>query len=299
MAQSMSLDNFRVHFFLEHQYHPDIMTVIQAFIKTNPNLDVDLTVRTERKHPFLASFNILDSYRESCQRSLDYFILAEEDILPSRDFLAFHDYVYYRWMINRPKIWGICHKRRHETEVPGDPSIVVGDSHCTSLALADVQGIKMFLLEHLCDEYFKTPHTYAARVFPDSQYAPGDHMDHDGQLERIMELNSLWCLRPDQGRTMHAGFYGGNEHYYNIKKRGEEFSGDTYLEKANQIKAILHDSGAMKERMHEYKEQIVSIDLDGYDWDRIDLDVDRTRCPGSPWFQDTENKFKDYYVVTR
>ena len=157
--------------------------------------------------------------------------------------------------------------------------------------MVSVADIKRYMVPlYDSPHYFSNPILFNSQYYPNSRMSPDEHYDHDGQIERIIEQNGLFALKPDQARTAHIGFYGG------ASFEGMDLELD---EKIEIIKSAVFDKGKLEELHKKYDNrsiptEIATCDLKDYEWDDLELDLDRDKCKASSWWYDPENKFKEY-----
>ena len=209
LALCKELPDYRVHFFVDVDYDPQVLEVIGEFTESGVAGDVVTTIRTERRSACPAAYNIMDAYVVAAEESDEYVITGEEDIHPSEDFLRFCDSVYRKYLQPSPKIFCLAHKVRADMATTGSPSLLVGDHQCTSPIVVSCKDIFEYIKPHLKNPLFLTnPIAYNSVHFGASRIPPQDHYDHDGMTERIIEANGLYALKPDQTRTNHVGYVG-------------------------------------------------------------------------------------------
>ena len=286
------MSNYIVHFFVEFEYHPDTDVVIDRFREFHGEDKVKVTYRTGRKSACPAMFNIMDSYRIASEYASEYVILGEEDIVPSQDYLRFCDEVYRKYLKPYDKIFCVAHKRRQDPQ-DGKADLLMGDTQCTSPMMVSVEDIKKYMLSlYDLPHFFSNPIIFNSLHYPNSRIPPQEHYDHDGQIERIIEKNELFALKPDQSRSAHIGFYGG-----------ASFEGiDLNLnldEKISIIKESVFDKTKLEDLNKKYDSrsiptEVATCDLSDYKWDDLELDLDRNKCIASSWWYDPDNKFKEY-----
>ncbi len=268
LKNTYHVNNYVVWFFLDVGYDPKYEELIHWWNRTlgfNQGEHPPRTYRKEKLSKYCpASYNILQSYKDVYDLlgdKLEYFIPAEEDIVPSRDFLRFCEYSYEHYLKPYERIFCVAHKRRQDPQT-GDPSVLIGDTQCTSPMVISGRAIKEHMLPHLEREAFYTNTlVYNQVTFPNSRIPWNEHYSHDGQIERIIEKNGLFALKPDQARTAHIGVNGGVDPNNDIRN-------------AKPINTPL-------------------IDID-FNWDRLMLDVDRNLAKASTWWYDPNNEFKKY-----
>tara|TARA_R110002051_G_scaffold221410_1_gene285013 strand:- start:1166 stop:2107 length:942 start_codon:yes stop_codon:yes gene_type:complete len=290
LKKNKELPNYLVHFFVEVDPHEDTDTIINRFKEYHGEDKVRVTYRTERKSACPAAYNIMDSYRIAVEEASEYVLLGEEDIVPSQDYLRFCERAYNKFLKPYDNLFCVAHKRRQDPQ-DGHSHLLMGDTQCTSPMIVSVEDIKKYMLPlYSLPYYFSNPIVFNSQHYPHSRINPGQHYDHDGQIERIIEKNGLFALKPDQARTAHIGFYGG------VSFEGMDLDLD---EKIEIIKAAVFDEEKLNELHSKYDKralptEIATCDLKDYEWDDLELDLDRDRCISSSWWYDPENTFKEY-----
>jgi hypothetical protein len=290
LMKNKELPNYIVHFFVETYPHEDIGWVIDGFTQWHGADKVKVTQRSERKSACPATYNIMDSYRIAAEYASEYVLLGEEDIVPSADYLRFCDRVYRKFLKPYDRLFCVAHKRRQDPQ-DGVSNLLMGDIQCTSPMMVSVVDIKRYMTPlYDLPTYFSNPIRFNNQYYPNSRMRPDEHYDHDGQIERIIEQNGLFALKPDQARTAHIGFYGG------ASFEGMDLELD---EKIEIIKAAVFDKDKLEDLHKKYDKrsiptEIATCDLKDYEWEDLELDLNRDKCISSSWWYDPDNKFKEY-----
>ena len=232
----------------------------------------------------------MDSYRIAAEYASEYVVLGEEDIVPSVDYLRFCDRVYHKYLKPYDRLFCVAHKRRQDPQ-EGVENLLMGDVQCTSPMVVSVEDIKKYMTPlYDMPHYFTNPILFNSFHYADSRISPHEHYDHDGQIERLIEKNGLFALKPDQARSAHIGFYGG------ASFEGMDLDLDAKIEI---IKTSVFDKEKLENLHKKYDTrdiptEIATCDLRDYAWDDLDVDLDREHCTSSSWWYDPENKFKEY-----
>ncbi len=282
-----NINKYKIRIHTEEGYDPDENLVVEEYSKKYPEVDIKLLCKKKKKDCSLIGFhNILSSYLISLKEGCDYVIIGEEDIIPTDDYIRFNHYVYENFLKKYDKIFCIAHKRRPETELIGDPEILIGDYQCTSPSCISAKAIKKYMLPFLSNPfYFKDVVAFNQAIFPNSRIKPFEHTHHDGAIERIMEHFELFVLKPDQTRSMHVGLSG-------IFCGGEPPKGNL-SEKICQWKELIKDGNKIRS-LSNRPEDIVVVDLKGPKWSELKIDIDRNMAKASSWWYDNKNEFKEY-----
>ena len=286
LEKSGELDRYKVRFHTEEGYDPDEHLVICDFKKRNPHLDIQFFVKEKNKnHPLVGFHNILTSYISSAYETNDFVIIGEEDMLPTKDYLRFNRECYEKFLSRHDRIFCVCHKRRPEAEKIGDPSLLMGDYQLTSPSCISVKAINRWIRPVLeIPGFFDNPVEIYFRYL-NCRIPPFTHTHHDGALERIMLVNKLFAIKPDQARSMHVGlsgiFCGGNPPQGTLKER------------ISQWRELIKDGDKIRS-LSNMPHDIVVTDPDGPEWTNLELDLNRDKCRASTWFYDPSNQFKDY-----
>lgn len=284
------LPEYRLHFFLDKGYNPENLEVVKEFHRDNPKQELVVTIRPQKIGLMPATYNIMDSYRIAAEESSEYVIPCEEDIIPSRDFLRFNHKVYEKFLKPFPRIFCVAHKRRPETEKKGLVDVLIGDTQCTSPTCVTTESVFRYMIPAMkLPAYFTDPVYCHAMFYPNSRIPPNIVADHDGKIERIIEYNQLFALKPDQARTAHIGFDGGD---YG-SGRGIALKG-SLRERVEYLRSILMNGPALRSHAIHFVEGIVTTNLDGYDWEDLYLDTNRDVAIASSWWYDEGNHFKKY-----
>lgn len=282
-----TISNYKIRIHTEDGYDKDEDKVVLEYAKKFPNVDIKLICKEKKKDCSLVGYsNILSSYLISAQEGCDYVIIGEEDIIPTDDYIRFNHYVYENFLSKYDKIFCVAHKRRPETELTGDPEILIGDYQCTSPSCVSSKAIKKYMMPFLINPfYFKDVVQFNNVVFPNSRIKPYEHTHHDGAIERMMEHFELFALKPDQARSMHVGLSG-------IFCKGNPPKGNLY-EKIFQWRELIKDGNKVR-NLSDHPQDIVVVDLKGPDWSKLKIDTDRNMAKASSWWYDIKNEFKNY-----
>ena len=141
--------------------------------------------------------------------------------------------------------------------------------------MVSVEDIKKYMLPlYDLPHFFSNPIIFNSLHYPNSRIPPEQHYDHDGQIERIIEKNGLFALKPDQSRSAHIGFYGGASFE----------SLDLNLDdKIAIIKESVFDKDKLEELSKKHDDraiptEVATCDLVDYVWPDLDLDLDRDKA---------------------
>ena len=291
LLKNPELSKYEVLFTLDHGYDPQVEEVIQWFAKQNASKDVLVFKLPEKMSAMPATANIMAGYLIATQRSDSYFIPAEEDIIPSTDFLRFNEYVYDNYLSKHDRLGWVAHKRRLDP-IDGDPSVLIGDYQSTSPSCIPIKIIENHLLKHINNPmWYENPQQYNMQHFLKSRIMPHIFLDHDCMLERIMEQDKLFVLKPDHARSAHIGFTGG----ISGRDKGEDISAMPFDARVEMLEEIIYDTQALKEKAHVNKHDIIGLPFEK-EWQLIVLDTDRDRAVASSWHYDLDNEFRDYMV---
>lgn len=285
LLKNPELGEYLVHFFPDYGAHPDIYRVIKNFRKNHSNIKV--TTRSEadsKKSPLPAFFNILDSYRIAAEESDEFVLPAEEDIIPTEDYLRYHRKVYDNFLSKYDKIFCAGTKRRQITEQEGDPTLLIGDRQLCQPTIITVKDIEKYIVPLMKDPEFWTPWIYNQKYFATLRNPPQHHIHHDGQLERIAEANKLWCLKPDHARSAHIGVAG--QHFTGTVE------GNTLEAKVKYMKRLMRDGDALRSASENPKDMCALPRA--LEWENLELDLDRNKVITQKADFDPNNEFKDY-----
>lgn len=287
LLKNKELENYLVYFFLDYRFNTDIIKVINCFKKEHKKIRIKCRTGIEsEKSPMPAFYNIMTSYKEAAEFAEEFVLPLEEDILPSYDYLRFHEEIYYKYLNKYDRLFCCCHKIRWETEKEGRPDVVIADYNLTSPSCISVKNIKNLIIPLLdSPNFMENPSEFNRTHWNDLRNPPGHHIHHDGQLERIGESNKMWSLRPDQARSMHIGiggaFCGG------IGPTG------TIEEKIKWYKDKIKSPDELRKFSNSPRD-IVVINPEIPKWDTIKLDINRDLAKSSTWLFDNNNAFKSY-----
>lgn len=287
LLKNKELPKYCVHFFIDVGYDEEVDDVINWFASIHPT--VRRTYREVKISVCPAAYNILHSYIESLYTD-EFVIIGEEDIIPSEDFLRFCEYTYENFLAPYDKIFCVAHKRRQDPQ-EGNPTYLMGDTQCTSPFLISKKSIEKYMLEPCSSfTFFRNPIKYNQDHYPNSRIPPHEHYDHDGQIERIIEANNLFALKPDQARTAHIGFYGGATPPKQTKPLEERVK---YIEEICFNQQKLAEQNSLWDK-RAIPTEVATCELLNYQWDELHLDLERDKCIASSWWYDPKNNFKSY-----
>lgn len=282
LIKSPEIKDYIVLFCIDHEHDPYINEPIDIFEKNNYCKKVLRITRNVKHNKYLASGNILYGYKDASEITEGLIIPMEEDIFPSDDFLRYTEYVYENYISKYERIFCVAHKRRHEGEQIGDPSLLIGGYQCTSPSCVKGSDIIKYLNPLLANkEYLTNPYLFNVKNYRGFRNPPERLLDHDGQLERLIWRNNLFCLRPDYPRTNHVGYIESKEKDNKNWAETVDTIRKTILDKNNPIYNSPH---------YTYS------DFKSPDWTNIKLDLDRTEAKYSSNYFDPTNKFKEYIL---
>ena len=287
-----TINDYQIQIHTEAGYDKEQDDILDYYSDKFPESDITQIVKTDMEACKLPGFyNILSTYLYAAdkKRAGDFIILGEEDMIPTQDYIRFNKYIYDNFLKKYPRIMGAAHKRRPEAETEGDPQLLMGDHQCTSLSVISSQAVNKYLRPILAEELLYTnPLLFYNLKYPSSRIDPNDHTHHDGAIERIMDANKLFVLKPDQSRSMHVGLSG-------VFCKGKAPEG-TLEERVSQWRELIKDGEKLRS-LSNLPEDLVVTDPKGPEWDSLDLDLERDKCRASTWFYDPNNEFKKYIEI--
>lgn len=279
-------DKYTLHLFLDYNYDPDYHKVLSWLKPLHKNIKLTLRSQEDKnKSPLPGFYNILDSYKKGIENCDKFLIVLEEDIIGTQDYLRFNRICYEKFLSKHDKIFCVGHKRRCETEQTGKINQLIGDSQLCSPSCISVNMIKKYILPHLTDELYNNPINYYKKYFNNIRIPYNEHIHADGFIEKIMLLNNLYSIKPDQSRSMHLGVGGLHSSKLNLPVGLD-----------NKIKwycdMISKGSAELRKYTETAKEDIVVCSLDNPPWTDLEIDFDRNKCIASSVCYDRENNFK-------
>ena len=281
--------DYEIQIHTEEGYDKEQDEVIAKYSKKHPRAKIRQIIKDNLKDcPLPGFYNILSTYLMASQNLGDdnFIIVGEEDILPTKDYIRYNKYIYDNFLKQYPRILGAAHKRRPEAEKDGNPEILIGDYQCTSLSVISVKAINKYFDKWLSDyDLYLNPVEFYNKHFFESRISPTDHTHHDGAIERIMDINQLFVLKPDQARSMHVGLSG-------VFCKGEPPKG-TFEERIAQWRELIKDGDKLRS-LSNLPEDLVVTDPEGPEWYKLELDLDRTKAKASSWWYDHNNEFDEY-----
>ena len=290
LLKSKELHHYKLHLHTEEGYDEEEDYVIHNFRRLNPRVKTRVFVKKKTICPLVGFSNILTSYTISAREDCDFVIVGEEDILPTEDYLRFNRTCYEKYLSKYDRIMCVAHKRRPETEKTGDPELLIGDYQLTSPSCISRKAILKYMKPVIENRLlFENPISFYHKHYANSRIHPCVHTHHDGFIERIMEANKLFVLKPDQTRSMHVGLSG-------IFCGGKAPIGK-WSDRLDEWRSLIRDGDRLRS-LSNMPHDIVVTDPVGPKWEDLRLDLDRT-AKASSWWYDTENDFKEYINGTR
>jgi len=283
-----TIEDYQIQIHTEEGYDEEQNKVLAFYRGKFPTVDIAQIVKPKTHCPLAGFHNILSTYLYVAEeeRAGDFAIIGEEDMIPTKDYVRFNKYIYDNYLKKYPRIMGAAHKRRPEAEKEGDPELLMGDFQCTSLSVIATDTINKYLRPTLSQpSLYANPHFFYSLNFPLSRIAPNDHTHHDGAIERIMDSNNLFVLKPDQSRSMHVGLSG-------VFCKGKPPQG-RFEERVEQWRELLKDGDKLRS-LSTLPEDLVVTDPEGPEWEELRLDTSRDKCKASSWWYDHHNQFKEY-----
>lgn len=283
-SQDKIIDNFKIRLFTEDGFDKEIEKVIENF----SFLDIDLTVR--RRYPScpLTGFhNILETYRDAAQMTDEYVCVFEDDIIGIKGVLSYYDKVHQKFLSKYDRIFALGNKIRRDNEKKGNANILIGDNQLPSPACITKKVIENYILPHLVPELYNDPCKYYSTHFPNFRVPPWVLMHHDTGLERILDSNKMWGIKPDAAFTGHVGLRG-------IHSKGQAPKGNLQ-ERIEQYLELMQDGDKLRS-LSTTPEDLVVANWEGEKWDNLEIDVDRNKATGSSWHYDPNNEFRSYIL---
>jgi|TARA_Y100000361_G_C11131786_1_gene329415 hypothetical protein len=284
-----TIENYQIQIHTENGYDKEQDNVLKYYKDKFPKSTIFQVLKPNHGRCPLPGFhNILTTYLYAADatRAGDFLIVGEEDMIPTQDYVRYNKYIYDNYLKKYPRIMGAAHKRRAEAEKQGDPELLLGDYQCTSLSVISTDTINKYLKPVLSDPLlYSNPHLFYGLKYPLSRIAPLDHTHHDGAIERIMDDNKLFVLKPDQSRSMHVGLSG-------VFCKGKAPEG-TFEERVSEWRELIKDGDKLRS-LSNLPEDLVVTDPKGPEWDKLTLDLERDKCKASSWWYDPSNEFKEY-----
>lgn len=283
-----TINDYQIQIHTEEGHDADQNDVIRYYKTKFPDSTIEQIIKPKTSCPLPGFHNILSTYIYAADESRagDFMIVGEEDMIPTQDYVRFNKYIYDNFLKKYPRIMGAAHKRRPEAEKEGLADILMGDYQCTSLSVISTDTINKYLKPILSDPLlYSNPTLYYGLKYPISRIAPYDHTHHDGAIERIMDKNKLFVLKPDQSRSMHVGLSG-------VFCKGQPPEG-TFEERVKQWRELIKDGDKLRS-LSSLPEDLVVTDPVGPKWESLELDINRDKCKASSWWYDQQNEFKEY-----
>lgn len=288
LLKNPELKDFLVHFFPDYGFNPEILKVIKWFKSEHKHIKVTTrSLEESKKSPLPAFYNIFDAYRIAAKEADEFVLPAEEDIVPTDDYLRYHIAAYKNFLSRYDKIFCTTTKRRHLNEKIGNPELLIGDIQLCQPTCITKKTIENILCPLMEDELFWTPWEFNRIFCPNYRHPPEHHIHHDGQLERIAEINGMFCLKPDQARSAHIGISG--QHF-----KGN-VQGKTLEEKIAYMKNIMRNGDLLRAASDNPKD-MCTVRFESDKWTDLRLDLDRNQVLTQVADFDPENKFKEYIL---
>lgn len=284
LSKSPIVNKYKINLFTEPGYNTGIDNVISKF----SFLNLSLKVRERVNCPMVGFHNLLRSYDECAEECDEFFILGEDDLLPSLNYLEYCEEVYNKFLSKLDRVFCCAHKRRGESELDGSPNMLIGDYQLTSPGCIRKDIWIKYVRPYLCNDLFNNPSQFYVDNFSNIRIHPFEHMHWDGCLDKISTKHELFTIKPDKARTCHVGLRG-------IHSKGSAPQGN--LEKrVSQWKELIKNPEKLRS-LSITPTDIVSINLDeNIPFKNLKLDLERNQSLSSPIWYDVNNNFKDYVV---
>jgi len=202
LVKNPEVKDYNIIFALENDVNQAYFDIIESF---RDGLRFDVIKRPQR---YGCTRNILEGLKTAIERSDEYVIVVEDDVVVSRDFLRFLDYCY-----------------RHFYQPDGDIANI-GSSTNRSLGrvnyvykeqwylpwgtLIPKYFFNRFLLEHCNDSYYQHTREYAERYYHFK--TEGREVEQASLILRVMLKNNLYQILPEVPRSLEIGIYGEHRH---------------------------------------------------------------------------------------
>lgn len=184
----------------------NITRIANDFIKrNNTNAEVILVPKTEYTTTKL-SYAIVYAYRKAVELKPEYIFLLEDDIIIANNFFHWHYLVQ-----GFDDVFCSIGTRNHALMQPLTKLYAKAFVYHTyqSHGVCWKTTVLQPLLELFTDNYFAHPHTYIARLFPNSKIS-NQFVEQAGMFNRMVEYNKYNVIYPYYPVAYHAGFYGKN-----------------------------------------------------------------------------------------
>jgi len=257
---------------LEH--YKNTIDIERRFIERNP------------KDNFIGMRTILSCYTLGAELVKDYIILLEEDIIPTKDYIKFNEILYNKFLKKYDRIFCGAHKRREETEIYGDPRIVIGDYQCTSPTVVTCDSLRKIFTQYVTEELYQNTYGYYYKYFGNSRIHPGEHMHQDGFIERVMEKYKLFSLKPDLARSSHVGLNGAT-------LKSKYISPEKLEDKLKDLNYFFNNHEYTKSLSSSPRDIVFAPDSHTPVYD-LEIDHERNRAVASSWWYDYNNEFSKY-----
>lgn len=222
----------------EYALSPEYIPLIKRLEK---ELGVEVVCRFANR-PLGITRNILEGLKDASERTDEYTIILEDDLVVSGDYFDAIDAMYRQF--HREDVLAFhCRsgrKRKDDPEPPAEQVLLVPEYQQPGVCISKEQ-FQRYFAQHCHPGYYDHKIGYLWKQFPQSTLK-SNCPDVDGLAWRIMEKNKLLVAKTAAGRIHHIGFYGAHR-----ELRDPSFLSLPYVQKVQYLNEVVWDSDKMRE----------------------------------------------------
>ena len=193
-----------------------------------------------REYRYGLSANILEGFKTAFDKSNDFVIYIEDDVLLHSSYFQFMDAV-----LNHPEAKDFTVASAYYFNDNGSVNNLIRRNHYAALApLISKRFYNNYILPISSMTYYKDPHGFVVAL--DGKYKDSDtyrykspmHNMQAGVINRLTDVatieEGLTMVMPEVNRQQHIGFYGHN-------RPGGEIIGNSFEERLENLRDIITD----------------------------------------------------------
>lgn len=205
--------NYRLLFALDGSHDRQAKEIID---NSCSNLDREIIERSTR---YGLSKNILEGMKMASKNTRDYFIVIEEDVRVTKDFLKWQEYVHEHFFKdNILASYGFAYENKSRIDQSMIEEVRLTDWYVPYGTLISKRVFQKYILPHCNDKYYQDRKTYLKSHFSlPVHIANIIWSEQAGLIQHIRLQNNLICLSPALSRVQHMG-YGGRNSIEEVKK---------------------------------------------------------------------------------
>lgn len=250
IVEARRYDEYKYVIVAEHSYDQRCKEIIGR-IKSEMEI-------IERSVKFELTKNILEGMKYAFSKTDDYVIIIEDDVMVSKDFFEFTDYVNKNYNDdNLLSITGSPQWAHNSIKEIFKVHFYVPWGVSISKGMFD-----KYILQHCNDDYYQNRVSHLTNTFPNSAYG-SKWTAQAGLIQRIREEHGLYCIKPSVARCAHIGLYGRFRPLLNTS-----FKSMSFEDRIKFLQDVIKDKDKMRS-FGKYKDYW-TID-DDHEWEELSL----------------------------